>query len=215
MITINLYDYKRVVRDVGIQKNLFMVAGVFVISGLLAGGIGFFQWTLNAMVESELNEVKAKVAAAKPDYDAVQGMKARQKKYNEIIDGIKVLRSQQAPTTRLLEDIGQVLPNGVWLKSVGQMDLDAVMGARIPFLFIDYNQKGPKKPEGENKDIFIEIKGTAVDDQPVIHFLDQLRAFPYFDAVVLHNAKREWIETVPVQQFSIYCHFLKPEPEKS
>lgn len=217
MITINLYDYKTVVRNVGIQRNISLVAASTMLVGLLCLGVFFLQLALIANVNSELEEVNQKVAQAKPDYDAVQLMKAKQTRYNEIITGIGALRGQQAPTTQLLEDVGQILPQGVWLKEVKQLDMKTVHGRKIPFLFIDYSKNAPPPApvEGAPQDVFIKIGGSAMNDQPIIHFLDQLRAFPYFDAVVLHKSTRDYVDVTPIQNFEIYCHFLKPEPEKS
>ena len=61
-------------------------------------------------------------------------------------------------------------------------------------------------------DKFIELKGISQTGQPVVHFLEQLRALPYIDAVVLHQSKRKFIENISVHQFAIYCHFLKTKP---
>ena len=208
MITINLYDYKTLVRDVGIQKNLTWVAMGVTISSLLCFMIWIFQNILIGGLGSDLAELETQVATATPDYNVVHKMKAQKKKYGEIITGIDKLRSGQAHTTEFLEDMGRAIPEGVWLKSVQQMDMEEIMKEKIPFLVISYDTKSKKKGKGNR---FIELKGVSQNDQPIVHFLEQLRAFPYIDAVVLHESSRKWIENVPVQEFSIYCHFLKPE----
>lgn len=51
-----------------------------------------------------------------------------------------------------------------------------------------------------------------MNDQTLVHFLEQLRALPYIDAVVLNKSKRFWMDNQPVQKFEIYCHFLKTKP---
>ena len=122
MITINLYDYKTLVRDVGIQKSLTWVAMGVTVSVLLCFMIWMFQNILIGGMESDLAEVETEVAAAAPDYNVVQKKKAQRKKYGEIIAGIDKLRSGQAHTTEFLEDVGRAVPEGVWLKSVEQMD---------------------------------------------------------------------------------------------
>ncbi len=208
MITINLYDYKRLVRDVGIQKNLTWVAMGVTISSLLCFMIWIFQNILIGGLGSDLAELETQVAAATPDYNVVQKMKAQKKKYGEIITGIDKLRSGQAHTTEFLEDMGRAIPEGVWLKSLQQLDMEEIIKEKVPFLFISYDTKSKNKGKGDR---FIELKGVAPTDQPIVHFLEQLRALPYIDAVVLHESSRKWIETVPVHEFAIYCHFLKPE----
>lgn len=208
MITINLFDYKRIVRDVGIQKNLTWVAMGVTISSLLCFMIWIFQNILIGGLASDLAELETQVAAATPDYNVVQKMNAQKKKYGEIITGIDRLRSGQAHTTEFLEDMGRAIPEGVWLKSVQQMDMEEIIKEEVPFLFISYGTKSKNKGKGDR---FIELKGVAQTGQPIVHFLEQLRALPYIDAVVLHESNRKWIETVRVQEFAIYCHFLKPE----
>ena len=53
MITINLYDYKRIIRDVGIQRQLTMVAAVGMITLLICSGIWMFQKMWNWKIEGE------------------------------------------------------------------------------------------------------------------------------------------------------------------
>lgn len=221
MITINLYDYKRVIREVGIQKKLTMVAaGSFVVL-LICLGIWLFQEMLIWNVKDNLAEVEAKVAAATSDYNAVQQLKKQQKQYKKIITGIDKLRSDQARTTEFLEDMGQAVPEGVWMTSVEQLGMDEIMNKKVPFLFITYDDQAPRgrrkrvKKKGNDKDSadkFIELKGVGMDDRSVVHFLEQLRALSYIDAVVLHTSKRDWMEKVPVQKFEIYLHFLNTKP---
>ncbi len=217
MITINLYDYKRVVREVGIQKNLAKVVAAGMVSILLCGLIWMWQAMSIGLIEIVLAEVETDVAAATPDYNAVQVLKARQTKYNEIITGINALRSHRTSTTEILEGVGNAVPQGVWLTSLRQVDFTEILGKSVPFLFID-NFKTAKTEldqriaAGTDDDKFIELRGSGERDQPIVHFLEQLRALPYIDAVVLTNSTRKWIDNVPVQEFVIYCHFLKPEP---
>ena len=217
MITINLYDYKRIVRDVGIQRNLaWVAAGTFAII-IICGGTWFLQkvWIWNT--QAELAEVETEVAAATPDYKAVQQMKKEQTQYTKIITGIDALRSDQSKTTEFLEDIGRAVPEGVWLTSIQQMSMGSIVRKKIPFLFISYDKKpkgrrSKKGKEDDTGDKFVELKGTAMDGQPIVHLLEQLRAIPYIDAVVLNTSKRNWMENQPVQNFEIYCHFLKTKP---
>ena len=219
MITINLYDYKRIIRDIGIQRQLTMVAAVSMITLLICCGIWMFQKMWTWKIESNLTEVETQVAQATPNFKAVQQLKKQQGQYQKIITGIDKLRSNQARTTEFLEDMGQAVPEGIWLTSIMQLGMTQIEGKKIPFLFIDYDglkskkkrRRGKQKKEGSG-DKFIELKGVATDDQAVIHLLEQLRAIPYIDAVVLNTSKRAWMENQPVQKFEVYCHFLKTKP---
>ena len=214
MITINLYDYKRIVRDVGIQKQLAWVAAGSLIVVLLCCGVWMFQTMLIWSTESELAEVQKKVAQATPDYNAVQQLKKEQGQYQKIITGIDRLRSDQARTTEFLEDMGQAVPEGVWLTSIKQMVMAEIQNKKIPFLFISYGKNAGRnnKKAKNTEDEFVELKGIGMNDQTLVHFLEQLRALPYIDAVVLNKSKRLWMDNQPVQKFEIYCHFLKTKP---
>jgi Tfp pilus assembly protein PilN len=218
MITINLYDYKRIIRDVGIQRHLAKVAAAIMVTLLISLGIWILQTMWIWKVESDLAEVQAEVAEATPDYNAVQHLKKQQGQYQKIITGIDKLRSDQARTTEFLEDIGQAVPEGVWLTSINQIGLSEVEGKKVPFLFISADQKSKRGKRGKGKktkepeDKFIELKGVGMDDQVIVHLLEQLRALPYIDAVVLNTSKRSWMENQPVQKFEVYCHFLKTKP---
>jgi hypothetical protein len=217
MITINLYDYKTIIRDVGIQRRLWWVVVGSFVTLVLCFGIWMFQNMLIWNTQTELAEVQSKVAAATPDYNAVQKLKKEQTHYVKIITGIDKLRSDQSRTTEFLEDIGGAVPEGVWLTSIKQMTMDEIKNAKIPFLFIDYEAKKArkrKKKKGKEKlsDKFVELTGVGKGDQSIVQFLEQLRAIPYIDAVVLSNSERTWMENQPVQKYSIYCHFLKPKP---
>ncbi len=216
MITINLYDYKRVIRDVGIQKKVILVTAastaVFIICLLVWG----FQLIRIGVVESELAEVETKVATATPDYKAVQHLKKEQTQYTKIITGINKLRSDQARTTEFLEDMGQAVPEGIWLTSVKQMDETEVRSKKVPFLFISYDDKKrrPAKKDGQEEEAkqFDKLEGVGMGGKQIVHFLEQLRAIPYIDAVVLNTSKRDWLEDEPVQKFEIYCHFITIKP---
>ncbi len=214
MITINLYDYKRIVRDVGIQKQLAWVAMASTIVLIICGLVYIFQLMTIWDVESDLAEVQKKVAQATPNYNAVQQLKKEQGQYQKIITGIDKLRSDQARTTEFLEDMGQAVPEGVWLTSIKQMAMAEIQNKKVPFLFISYGKNAGKNQKAikEATDEFVELKGIGMSDQTLVHFLEQLRAIPYIDAVVLNTSKRIWMENQPVQKFEIYCHFLKTKP---
>ena len=210
MITINLFDYKRIVRDVAIQKRLAMVMAGSLVVLLLCCMVWMFQKMSIWKTEGELAEVLEEVQKAKPNYDAVQFLKKRQKKYSKIITGIDKLRSDQARTTEFLEDMGQAVPEGLWLTSIRQMTMTEIRAKRVPFLFISYGKGSKPKKKGKGpEDKFVELKGVGMADQTLVHFLEQLRAIPYIDAVVLNSSKRKWMGNQPVQNFSIYCHFIK------
>ncbi len=218
MITINLYDYKRVIRDVEIQKRVVLVGAASTATFLACFVVWIIQLALIGITKDNLAEVQIEVAAATPNYNAVQQMKKQRAQYQKIIKGIDQLRSNQARTTEFLEDMGQAVPEGIWLTSTRQVGMTEIQSKRVPFLFIAYDDKKSKRRRPKKKgkedgaDKFIELRGVGTDDQPIVNFLEQLRAIPYIDAVVLNTSQRAWMEKQPVQRFVIYLHFLNTKP---
>ena len=210
MITINLYDYRRVLQQIAIQKQIAAILLAMTLVLVLCGLSWVVEKAFVGLLNDDVREIQTQVSALKPDYDAVQTMKREKVAFNKIITGIDNLRAQRGRTTEILEDIGRSLPEDVWLRGIRQMDMHAIKGKRIPFLFIDYEAKKKAKEDAPD-DVFFEIKGSAKYDQSVVQFVELLENIPYFDHVVLLSTNQEWIGLEPIREFLIYSHVVLPE----
>lgn len=210
MITINLYDYRRVLQQIAIQKQIAAILLAMTLVLVLCGLSWVVEKALVGLLNDNVREIQTQVSALKPDYDAVQTMKGEKVAFNKIITGIDNLRAQRGRTTEILEDIGRSLPEDVWLRGIRQMDMKAIKGKRIPFLFIDYEAQKKAKEDAPD-DVFFEIKGSAKYDQSVVQFVELLENIPYFDHVVLLSTNQEWIGLEPIREFLIYSHVVLPE----
>lgn len=210
MITINLYDYRRVLQQIAIQKQIVAILLAMTLVLVLCGLSWVVEKAFVGLLNDDVREIQTQVSALKPDYDAVQTMKREKVAFNKIITGIDNLRAQRGRTTEILEDIGRSLPEDVWLRGIRQMDMNAIKGKRIPFLFIDYEAQQKAKEDAPD-DVFFEIKGSAKYDQSVVQFVELLENIPYFDHVVLLSTNQEWIGLEPIREFLIYSHVVLPE----
>lgn len=210
MITINLYDYRRVLQQIAIQKQIAAILLAMTLVLVLCGLSWVVEKAFVGLLNDDVREIQAQVSVLKPDYDAVQTMKGEKVAFNKIITGIDNLRAQRGRTTEILEDIGRSLPEDVWLRGIRQMDMKAIKGKRIPFLFIDYEAQKKAKEDAPD-DVFFEIKGSAKYDQSVVQFVELLENIPYFDHVVLLSTNQEWIGLEPIREFLIYSHVVLPE----
>jgi len=210
MITINLYDYRRVLQQIAIQKQIAAILLAMTLVLVLCGLSWVVEKAFVGLLNDDVREIQTQVSALKPDYDAVQTMKGEKVAFNKIITGIDNLRAQRGRTTEILEDIGRSLPEDVWLRGIQQMDMNAIKGKRIPFLFIDYEAQKKAKEDAPD-DVFFEIKGSAKYDQSVVQFVELLENIPYFDHVVLLSTNQEWIGLEPIREFLIYSHVVLPE----
>jgi Tfp pilus assembly protein PilN len=216
MININLLDYKRIAREVTIQKQLTKSVGIILLVIVACG----LHWMLKAaeigVLEGEIAEVEAQVAELSAEYNQVQALREEEGKLTTIITGIDDLRSRRSRTTEILEDVGHSLPEDIWLERLDQMTLLEVNNKKIPFIFLSQakgegKKENGKKNQNQSNDQFFELKGTARNEQSVVHFLEQLRAIPYLDHVLLYSTKHQLIGFEEVKKFVIYCHVLNPE----
>lgn len=145
MIKINLYDYQRIAQEVTIQK-MVMTALLIVFVALGLTGLSYVNDTIRVSnAQAEVVEAQQKVNQIKPQYDVVQKLRTREEGLKKKIQGLEGLRSAKVPFARLLEDVGRVAPEGVWLKKVEQENEMKLRGMRVPILFLDKAPKGKRR----------------------------------------------------------------------
>ncbi|MGV7220449.1 MAG: PilN domain-containing protein [Nitrospinales bacterium] len=211
MITINLFDHKRIVTEVRVQKMISAAVFISFLGLLLVGAWwGLQTMEVNQQAEDTAN-MESQVAQAKPAYTRVVGMKAEKKSVEGIIGKIDTLRNPEYETPQLMEDLSERIPEGVWLTSVEQKSLAQLKSLGVPVLFIQ-ESKDKKKKAKKGKDdkgpqhIFIELSGMAKFDQSIVRYMEQLEEVTYLDNVFLQKTEERWIGLEKVRQFKIYCH---------
>ncbi len=215
MIRINLIDYNKIVRQVVIQKQLTTSVSVIFAFIAICGVNWVFETASIANLKDDVREIEVEVAQLDPKYKKVQRLKKQESKLNKIITGIDQLRTKRSRTTEILDDVGQSIPEDIWLKTIDQLTSKEVKAKRIPFVFLENKKSKPIDPKSKNQasgdDQFIEIKGLGKSDQSVVNFLDQLKGVPYLDHVLLFSTKEIWIGLNPIREFTIYCHVMKSD----
>ena len=213
MITINLFDHKRIVTEVKVQQRI-VTAVAFALTGLI---VVLAWWGLQEVQVSqqvaETENMQKLVASKEPHYKKVVGMKKEKKAVLGIIGKIDTLRNPPYETPQLMEDLSERIPEGVWLTSVTQMPLSKLRTMNVPVLFIPDDKgkkKAPKKGEEVNEHLFIELQGMAKVDQAIVRYMEQLEEVTYLDNIFLQSTKQKWIGLEEVRQFKIYCHVANP-----
>jgi len=211
MITINLFDHKRIVTEVRVQKMIVAAISISLVGLFMVGAWWGFQRILVGNQAEETANMAKQVASAKPHYDRVVKMKADKKSVEGIIGKIDTLRNPEFETPQLMEDLSENIPEGVWLISVQQKSLPQLRSMNVPVLFIqdDKDKKKAKKAKGDKDEpdhIFIELTGMAKFDQSVVRYMEQLEEVTYLDNVFLQKTEERWIGLEKVRYFKIYCH---------
>lgn len=224
MIKINLYDYQRIAQEVTIQK-MVMTAVFIVIAAIGLTGLSYVSDTVRVGgAESEMMASQQKVNQIKPQYDSVQALKAREGAIQGKIKGLEGLRTAKVPFARLLEDVGRIAPEGVWLEKVEQQKESKVRSDRVPILFLDSQPAAParkpkraapaaKEAKPPEEHLFIKLQGKARSDRGVVRFMEGLESLDYLDHVILHKSNISWVEKREVRVYTVFAHVAGSGPQ--
>ena len=217
MITINLFDYKRVVTEVRVQQRITAAVALALAGLVLVGSYWGLQRIQVAQQKVQTEGIQKLVAGKEPKYNKVVAMKAEKKSVLGIIEKIDTLRNPEYETPQLMEDLSERIPEGVWLTSVRQMNLSDLRRMKVPVLFIpgSKDKKQASNPKGEEtaEHLFIELQGMAKVDQAIVRYMEQLEEVTYLDNVFLQSTRQKWIGLVEVREFKIYCHVANSGPQ--
>ncbi len=217
MITINLFDYKRVVTEVRVQQRITAAVALALAGLVLVGSYWGLQRIQVAQQKVQTEGIQKLVAGKEPKYNKVVAMKAEKKSVLGIIEKIDTLRNPEYETPQLMEDLSERIPEGVWLTSVRQVNLNDLRGMKVPVLFISESEakkKGSNPKGGEAVEhLFIELRGMAHVDQAIVRYMEQLEEVTYLDNVFLQSTRQKWIGLVEVREFKIYCHVANSGPQ--
>ena len=217
MITINLFDYKRVVTEVRVQQRITAAVALALAGLVLVGSYWGLQRIQVAQQKVQTEGIQKLVAGKEPKYNKVVAMKAEKKSVLGIIEKIDTLRNPEYETPQLMEDLSERIPEGVWLTSVRQVNLNDLRGMKVPVLFISESKakKKASNPKGGEavEHLFIELQGMAHVDQAIVRYMEQLEEVTYLDNVFLQSTRQKWIGLVEVREFKIYCHVANSGPQ--
>lgn len=207
MITINLFDYRDVLKKVKIQVQVVAAAGVIGASLLLIAASWMVEAVSRDDMKVKVDEVEGKIKALDGKVQAVVKMQNKQKRIDQIVNGVTLLKSGQLLSmTQLLEDVGKSVPEGIWLEEVYQAKWEDLEKNKVPVIFIKDPAEKPKPRKGDEPSNFIAIKGRTFTDVHLAHFIESLEKVPYFKTVFLFKSKMSEDKLDPSHRFTVYCY---------
>lgn len=216
MIEINLFDHKRIAMEVKVQEWITASIGL-VGAGLVLIGIVYLNYQTQVIdAKTDADRFEQLVADNEGQYKKVLAMKAEMKSVEGVIATIDGLRSQEYEVSQLMEDLSDSIPEGLWLKSLAQKTLNELESKKVPVLFLltddaEKKKKGKKKKDADApQHLFIEILGSAVTDQAIVRYIEQLEELDYLDNVFVHKTRHIQIGLEKARAFTIYCHVTNP-----
>ena len=220
MITINLFDYRQELKKISIQKRVMGGVGIIIVFMIGCGAVWGLEQIKIKKISGEIAEVQGAVDGLSRVVKKVKSMQGQIKRLDQIITGIRGLRSGKVGPVEMLVDINRGIPTGLWLTSMMQTNWKDLESKKVPVIFIknpDAKKKKKRRKKRKNRadpdeeKVFLEIKGKAFSDKVVARYIEQLEAIPYFNVVFLHKSMK--VRNDPFRNFTIYC-YMKPEAKK-
>ncbi len=194
MIRINLLDYAEELERVAIQKKVVACLGVVSVFIFLI----LFVWVQKqgqiSMVQEEAMTVQGKVNALEPQVRVIRKMKVRKRRADQIIKGIEKLRKNQTSPSQMLEDLSAIIPKGLWLDAIRQVDKKFLKKKNIKIAFVD------------GSDEVIMVEGKALKESVILEYSQSLQRVEYFKSVVMYKIEKSFLEGGSVWGFIILCH---------
>jgi len=175
MIRVNLLPIKRKKKPKAVP--VFIINGVlFIVASVIASGYFFFY--LSTKLTSLQQQKKANestITTLKNKIKEVENYEAQKQTLEKRTGIIKQLRKNQSLPVRILSEMNNVLPNGVWLQSL------SITGDSI------------------------NISGTGFTNEDVVNYEKNLKNSGLFTDIKLHGAQKSTSGAVITYQFNITC----------
>jgi len=165
MIRINLLPHREVKRKLR-QQQMAAFAG---LASVLAG---FFVWGIYSLVAGEIeyqnsrNEfLNSRIAALDKEIAEIKDIKARTKELLSRKETVELLQNSRSEVVHLLDQLVRLLPDGVYLQSVKQVDEDInLIGYAQSNAWVSTLMRNLESSPWLQSALLIEIKAITVNN---------------------------------------------------
>jgi type IV pilus assembly protein PilN len=158
------------------KKGLGFLTLLAIVTGttiLIMALVVFFLQSKVSDLKSEYGANQGKIAEFKKKIDEVKKYEALNKAIQQKSSLIENLKKNQSVPVRLLDDISNLLPDGIWLSAVG------------------YNN-----PQ-------VTIEGIGFTNMDVVAFVENLKKSPAYSDVYLEETKQAKVDKTDVYNFKL------------
>jgi type IV pilus assembly protein PilN len=174
MIKVNLIPVKRKKKSKPLPSFLLIgMVGVTIVAGIIMAYLVLFFSSRLSMKKTQFVANEKKIAELKEKIKAVQNFEQLNKTYKQRSDIIEQLSKNKSVPVRLLDEISNLLPTGIWLQA---MTLS-----------------------GES----IKIDGYGFTNSDIVAFVDNIKNSKIFTDVYLQESKSTTLEKVPLYMFKL------------
>jgi type IV pilus assembly protein PilN len=173
MIKVNLIPVKRKKKPKPVPSFLIGTVVVTVVVGIVMAYLVLFFSSRLSMKKAQFTANEKKIAELKEKIKAVQNFEQLNKTYKQRSDIIEQLSKNKSVPVRLLDELSNLLPTGIWLQS---MTLS-----------------------GES----IKIDGYGFTNSDIVSFVDNIKNSKMFTDVYLQESKSTTLENMPLYMFKL------------
>jgi type IV pilus assembly protein PilN len=173
MIKVNLLPVKRKKKPKPVPTFVItMVVMTIVVSVAMAYLVFFFNSRLS-MKKAEVADKEKKIAELKEKIKAVENFEQLNKTFQQKNDIIEQLSRNKSVPVKLLDEISNLLPDGVWLHALSI--------------------------SGEN----INIEGSGFTNSDIVSYIDNLKNSKIFTEVYLQESRSTTVEKITLYTFRL------------
>ena len=175
MIRVNLLQVKRKKKPKAIP--VFIINSIlFTLVAIIASGYLFYYKSSQlALLQQQKKTNEATITELKNKIKVVENYETQKQTLEKITGIIEQLRKNQSLPAKILSEMGNVLPNGVWLQSMSVSGND------------------------------IKISGAGFTNEDVVNYEKNLKKSELFTDVKLNGTQKLTKDKVVTYQFNITC----------
>ncbi|MDH3974799.1 MAG: PilN domain-containing protein [Deltaproteobacteria bacterium] len=184
MVKINLLPVRAAAKRESLRAQA-MIAVLMLIA--LFALIGFLHMSITGKIDGlneDIKRTQAELTRLNKIKAKVDKFKANSKMLAKKLDVIKKLNYGRTDGVKLMDELSNVIPEGLWLESL----------------------KGGKKG--------LTLQGISLDHDAVAAFMTRMEKSDYFTNIKLKSTKKKVIAGENVHQFDLFVIYQPPVPEE-
>lgn len=186
MLKINLLPIRQLKKRAKARNQVIGMGLLLFLTLAVIGATGFVQSQKIKTLQQDINALTKEKNKYTPTLKKIEQLKKDKLELARKTEIIKTLKKESSLTVRVLDQVAQIIDNQrMWLVSLNQQNN------------------------------WMNLSGIALDNQTVAQFMDNLKASPFVNDVVLTNSSLKVVSGRQLKSFGLKCSvaFPKTQPE--
>lgn len=183
MLKINLLPVRQLKKRAKARNQLTGMLLLFILVLASLGVVGYLQAQKIGQLEGNISTLTKAKDSYSPTLKKIDKLKKDKEELARKTEIIKKLKTDSSLTVRVLDEVANIVDNQrMWLDSLNQ--------------------------QGGN----LRLSGVALDNQTVAQFMDNLKASPFVQDVILTSSSLKVVSGRNLTSFELTCAVSYPEP---